>query len=336
MKLTCCVLLAALTILAPQSFAVMEWYDINTKTVTTLSTDTPGLYHYVDVDGTWMTWCSQPSLLDFEVIACDLTTGTTYNLTNDPGSQRGCAISGNTVIWRDFAAGDDIVAYNLATHDTYRWTPSIPYVSEEALSISGSNVIYRNANNIMLYDLSTQTESTLVSGGWYGSGMIGGDLAVYSDWGIIGAKNIVTGDTYDNIGYGWKGLSTDGDKVMWWEGTMDGQYTLNAYDVLSGQTNSIFTGYYQLWDDTTDVDNGRAVYTWAGSIYMYDFASQETSLIRECWMAEDGTMINYTSPRISGDIIVWDPPAASVPEPLTLTILGAGGLLAAGYRRKRV
>jgi hypothetical protein len=332
-KLICFVLMAVLTIFTSKSYGVMEWYDINTQTVTTISTDTPGLYHYVDVSGQWMTWTRQyleGESNSLDVVACDLTTGTIYNLTNAPGQQRGGAISGTNVIWMDETRSPGVSGCNLATMQPFYY--AIDGAFRNDMAISGDNVAYLRdvEGNIALsvFNMGTQTNIDTITNA-SSCYAIGADLLAYSDAsGVLKAKNIATGTTYDVSDSCAGGISTDGENILWWESTISRQHTLKSYDVLTGQTETIFTGLYQLIDDTTDVDNGRAVYTWAGSIYMYDFASSNTSLIRECWMAEDGTMINYTSPRISGDVIVWDPPQGTVPEPVTLALMlmGIAGL----------
>ncbi len=323
--------LAVLTIFAPKSLlAMMEWYDLNTQTVHTISTDTPGLHGYVDVSGTWMTWTRDWYINPangLDIVACDLTTGTIYDLTNAPGDQRGGAISGTKVIWTDNMRSPGICGYDLSTMQPFYYVIDGAYGND--MAISGNNVAYiRNIDGnigLSVFNMGIQANiDTIVPASvCY---VIGGNLLTYSDLsGFLKAKNIVTGETYSDIGYGWNGLSTDGNNIVWWETTTDGFAKLWSYDVASGNKTNILTDYNSgFWDSTTDVDNGRVVYTYYGSIYMYDLTSHQTSLIRERWFAEGGTAINYTSPRISGDIIVWDPPPVTVPEPATLALFTIG------------
>jgi hypothetical protein len=205
-------------------------------------------------------------------------------------------------------------------------------------AISGSRVLYQQSDcvSLGLYDISTNTTQTIatntgsLSDAFITNWDLGGDIAAWSDGaGILRVTNTSSGTT-TQIGsnYRLQGVSTDGSDVVWWETTVDGHAYLNDYDVATGTTTQILSGMNSyLLDSVTDVDGNRIVYTYYGSVYLYDLTTNVTTLVKEqnvVWNGDDAIIVRYTSPRIDGDVIVWDPPSTSVPEPATLGLLAMG------------
>jgi len=334
-----------LSLLTP-AFATMEWYSISTGQITTVSSDVPASQNGVYCSGNTMIWVKKKSVTDLDVIACNLTTGEVTNLSNADGLQSGGYIDGDMVIWTDYSGSENkLVVCNLISKTSQSYTLS-PQATSSLCPISGTNVLYTSgaAKSAYLLDISTGNVSEVATfTNSLRSWDISGNMICWTDRsGSVGMKNLSTGvvtdidsnGEYENV------ISTDGETIVWKEYD-DNNWTMSVYmyDIASGALDTVFQS--NVWDngssDSVDVDDGRIVYSYNGSIFLYDITSGLTTTIKERyiidtrvfddeWNVVSGEYLDmyYTSPRIDGDIIVWDPPASSVPQPATLALLASG------------
>ncbi len=129
---------------------------------------------------------------DYDIYGYDLSEGTRFPISTDPGYQYFPVTNGDIVVWsdrRDSQDDWDLYAYDLLTQD--KFTINTEDYTTEYADISGDIIVWEDTRNrivndmnhdIFGFDLSTQTEFAIcTNNSRQGSPVIDGDFVVWQD-----------------------------------------------------------------------------------------------------------------------------------------------------------
>jgi len=251
------------------------------------------------IDGSTVVWAyNNPGIHD--IYGFNINSNLEFPICTSSGIQSEPHISGNNVVYWDDRAYPQhrIYNYNLSTHEEFQ-VPTAGHPQQPAIS---DNVVvwaqYAGTNSDILgYNLMTEEEFPICTAGGYQAGpAISSDLVVWED---------------KRSGYRWDlygSLLSTGEEF---------------FITTGGGSAPAFSG--------KAVDGNFVVYSQEGNLFGYNVLTQEDFIIRHR-VRSDEECIDYSSPSISGNIVVFSAHSYIIPEPATILLLTFGGLV---LRKKR-
>jgi beta propeller repeat protein len=270
----------------------------------------------------------------------DMTAGTEFAISTHPAGQWREHISGNTVVWRDDRAGDDIYGYNLSYYDPKTGiahpngefpicTASGP---QDFLDVDGCIVVWADARDkwydIYAYDLSKSAEFLVWAQGSYPNNpTVSGHFVAWQDqqdiWvaDIADPNNIGVREICNNAAQQW--FPAISGEIVVWQDNRNGLNTgsdIYAFDLSSETEFPVCTQPGDQWKPAI-----------CGSIVVWDIDSGIYGLdISDPNSAPFCISNSGRWPAISGNVVVWEASGdiygAIIPEPATLALLVLGGL----------
>jgi len=151
------------------------------------------------ISGSWVVWADVCRDGRYGICLYDFTTNTERRITTDAAGPRIPDISGNRIVWLDFR--DKLFGEKIffCTYDPLTTacpeqsiTESLATQLKSNLHIAGNRIVWQaiplpqdnNNFNIYLYDISTNTEQQITTGGpaFHGDPAISGDRIVWDDF----------------------------------------------------------------------------------------------------------------------------------------------------------
>ena len=194
----------------------------------------PGERNSPAVDGATVVWRDKRHG-DWDLYAYDLREGREFPLVVDPANQGAVSVAGDRVVWEDHRAGNwDLRGYDLAEHREYTITEGPDDDLAPALDrqTGGAVAFIRRGpaggfGALLVRDLVSGQERTIVSGHGIARPALTGDLVVWEDW-RAGAPNVYAYEREANREFALtrteqaRGPSLAGTTVAW---LSKGQFT---------------------------------------------------------------------------------------------------------------
>ncbi|MBI4355554.1 MAG: hypothetical protein HY597_03770, partial [Candidatus Omnitrophica bacterium] len=237
------------------------------------------------ISGNLIVWEDQRNL-NADIYLYDLGTGTERPLTTTLGDQRNPAIDGDGVVWEDASR---VFYYDLATETGDRVVTRLAQPQRNP-AISGDRIVWeegQSADDIYLYDLTTNTETRLTIDIWaQRNPAISGNFVVWED---------------DRNG------NTD---IYLYDLTSNTQRQLTSHP--AAQRNPAISGNFVVWEDDR---NGNT------DIYLYDLTSNTEMRLTADPAAQrnpaiSGDFVVWKDERGAFPVIYWHDLTSGAEQPL--------------------